>query len=97
MSDLYPTEGSTFYKPEEDDINKASKEEERKEAVKAAPFIEKTIAWFDEQIALCDSVANALDIAQKYEIFKDDAIVAMDIVRQVLEDKKKEFARLKLK
>ena len=40
MSDLYPTDGSSFYTPPEDELNKQAIEEERKATLQAAPFLD---------------------------------------------------------
>lgn len=95
MSDPIPS-GSTFFIAEEDDINKEGKQEEAKQAVQAAPFLDEVMAWFDEQIQACDSNRLTIDVRERYEVSTDEAITALDIVRQTLEEKKAELSNLKI-
>lgn len=95
MSDPIPS-GSTFFIPEEDDINKEAKQEEAKQAVQAAPFLDDVMTWFDEQIQACDSNRLTIEVRERYEVSTDEAITALDIVRQTLEEKKAELSNLKI-
>lgn len=93
--DPYPNDGSTFYSPPEDDLNKQVVEVEKLEAIQAAPFLDQTLQWFEDQMEACDSISFALDVSDKYLIPTEQAMTALNIVRLLLADKKMEFDNLK--
>lgn len=96
MSDLYPTDGSSFYTPPEDELNKQAIEEERKATLQAAPFLDDMMQWFDDRMAECDSIALAVETSKERNISLEAAMHALDIVRLTLEGKKMELSNLKL-
>lgn len=84
--DLMPNTGDAFLPPETEEQQQEDAEEKSK-VTSAAPYIDDLIEWFQQQIDLCDSVKNVLATSDKKKLDLNNAMVAHDIVRQLLENK----------
>ena len=91
-----PNEGSTFFQPDVPDETKALIEEEKKKLTESVPFIDNVDAWFEEQLLKMDSIQFALIEAKKREKPVEAMLVAIDILCDLLSEKRAEFSNLKV-
>lgn len=94
-SDIMPNEGSSFYVPEIPQETIDAQQEELKATAQAAPFIEGVDQWFDEQIALMDSMEYIRSEAKRLAKPFDQMADASDMAKQILQEKKAEFMTIK--
>ena len=52
------------------------------------PLLKKVVKRLDDRIADSNSIIRAIEVAKKYDISRDNALVALDTVRQQLEDER---------
>lgn len=93
MDDLYPNDGS-YYQPEAPIETQTANAEEKKKAEEAIPFIDGVLKWFDATVKTTDSVAFAVAMSRQYDKPIEEVVVALDICRQYLEQKKGELESL---
>lgn len=91
--DPYPNEGSHYQAGVPDETKNANTEELRK-AEQALPFIDDVLAWFDKTVEDTDSVALALNLSLQFEKPVDSILIALDVTRQYLNEKKAELEAL---
>lgn len=96
QNELMPNNGEVaapgVYVPD-DAADEPSHEERVEESLMAVsePIIEDILAWFDEQIATSDSVEQVHKTKTTYSSTIEEAMVAHDIVRNILENGKDEL------
>jgi hypothetical protein len=96
MDDPYPVDGSTFYIPPESEETKQAKEDEKLVTAQAAPYLQSLIDWFDAQITATDSVSLVVLISKTKGVSLETAIASVEVIKDLLTDKKAEFMNLKL-
>lgn len=64
---------------------KQAEEQERSETLNQLPLLKQVVERLEKRIEATDSVKEALLIAKKYEISREQALVLLDIVRPMLE------------
>jgi len=80
---IYPLSGQPFaLRPPQKQI------EERKEEIAKTldqlPLIKEVISRLDTKLAATDSVKKALEVSDKYQISRENALIVLDIVNQQL-------------
>lgn len=65
--------------PQKEDIDK-----EVDQTLEQLPVLKQVLKHLDEKIASTDSVKKALELAVKYSLSKEDALIILDIVNQQL-------------
>lgn len=93
MDDIYPNEGS-YYQPEAPAETLKGNKEELKKTEEAMPFIDGVLSWFDKTAADTDSIALAVRLADSYGKSVEETVIALDIARMYLEQKKGELKSL---
>jgi hypothetical protein len=64
---------------------KQAEEQERADTLAQLPLLKQVIGRLEKRIEATDSVKAALELAKKYDISREDALVLLDIVRPMLE------------
>lgn len=62
-----------------------SQSQKRNDTLAQLPLLKEMLQHIEDRIAATDSVKQALIVAETYGCTKDDALVALDLVRQQLE------------
>ena len=60
-------------------------DKDRKQTLDQFPLLKQVVKHLDDRLAATDSIEQALKIAEKHQISRDTALVALNIVRQQLE------------
>ena len=79
--------------PEE---TKKALQEEIDQSNLASPFIDQTIAWFEDQIKHFDSIDLALNEAESRNLTPEEILNALNICKKIFEEKKAEFMNLNM-
>jgi hypothetical protein len=82
--DAYPN-STRYYFPKEPNVQKVSQQQEVDQIVSQLPLLEDTMKNLNDRIEATDSVKQALQVAKKYEVSRENALVILDVVRQQLE------------
>ena len=93
----YPQSGddfSTAYYPGEDPERVEAEQAKASIVSQSYPVMEDVAAWFDRQIADCDSRRNILAYAATHNTDPERTALAFDIVRELLEIKRSEFGTI---
>lgn len=61
------------------------------ETLAQVPLLKKTVKRLENRIDATDSVKEAFAVAEKYKVTTKNALIAMDIVREVLQDERNEI------
>lgn len=93
--DELPNDGF-YFQPQEPQAQTDAKSVEKAEAVQLLPVVDDLLAWFDGCIEATDSIATAKSEAIRRELPVETVVVAYDIVRELLEQKKNELRSKKL-
>lgn len=64
-------------------------QEERAETLAQVPLLKQVINRLEKRIEATDSVKEALALAKKYEISREQVLVLLDIVRPILETERR--------
>lgn len=75
---LYPSSGA--YRPQELAKRKREAKNEEAQAAQMLPLIKDIVKRFEERVTYTDSVKNALTIAEKYKISKENALIVLDVL-----------------
>lgn len=80
---VYPT-STPHYFPHVPKEQEKTLEEEIQQTLEQLPLLKTVVKHLNEKIASTDSVKKALELAEKYEISKENALIVLDIVNQQL-------------
>lgn len=81
---IYPLDGQAFV-PFTPAPQQQANSEKREATLAQLPLLKEFAERLSERIEHTDSIQQALAICEEYEISKDEALVAMDLVRKQLE------------
>ena len=95
MSDPYPNDG-TFFQPVIPEETVKANEEEKKLTAQVLPALNDALVWFDEEIAHCDSIEFAYRLKKDRQEPIENVLLALNITKEILSQKKEEYSNLKL-
>jgi hypothetical protein len=81
---IYPNDGQ-YYAPQAPLSQQRSQSQKRTDTLAQLPLIKEILQHIEDRIAATDSVKQALVVAETYKVTKDEALIALDLVRQQLE------------
>lgn len=91
---LLPNDGEQMNNDQQEDVEEEIQED--RETFGGNPaIIDAVFEWMDNEIADCDSVEATLAVAKQYEVTKENALVAMDLVRKVFTAKRVSFQNIR--
>jgi hypothetical protein len=79
---LLPNEGGTFDSDQEEEIEQ-EKTEDQKLFSDGTSLINALMDWLESEEKDCDSIAAAMLIRDKYKCSADEALIALDVCRNV--------------
>jgi hypothetical protein len=85
---LMPNDGTFFGVPTEPEDQIVARKKERAATLEAKQEIDKVIERLNNRIEATDSVRQALKLAVAYGCSRDEALIALDVVRQQLEEER---------
>lgn len=81
---IYPNDGQYFV-PATPPVQQQASTEKREATLAQLPLLKEQVERLTERISYCDSIEQALAIAEEYEISKEEALVSLTVVRKQLE------------
>lgn len=81
---IYPNDGQYFV-PQTPVEQKRSQSEKRQQTLDQLPLLKEHLEHLENRIEATDSVKQTMLIAKEYDVSKEDALIALDLVRQQLE------------
>jgi hypothetical protein len=91
---MYPNDGTYFGVPVEPEDQIIARKEEKAATLEAKKEIDKAIVRLSDRIDATSLIRTALNIADSYGCTRDEALIALDITRQQLEEEKLWFVEL---
>jgi hypothetical protein len=88
-NDISPEGYSSPLLPFEPRKQSEAKSHEREETLAQVPLLKTVIKRFEKRLAETDSVKEALKLADKYKLTREEALILQNIVHQQLETERR--------